>query len=70
MSKLTINNKTYPATLRLYDEDKLIHKSDIGSFKDTCKDVIDDLEMDIFEKTYLNKAIYLFQALELEIEDK
>ncbi len=69
MARLLIDNYCYPATMKIYEGDSLKFSTNIDDFNKTTDEVMNSLDIGVFEQIYLAKAIYLFKPNKIEVKD-
>ena len=66
--RVEINQLSYPATMALYDGDKLIGRKNIDCPLTAFSEVQDSVHSDVFEKTRMMRAIHLFEPEKITIK--
>ena len=70
MERLILNNKLFPPELKLFHGRDLKTKMKIDNFKITCDSVVDELEINIFQKIFIKRAVNLFEGEIVEFKEQ
>jgi len=69
MERLILNNKLFPPELNLFNGNDLKKRMIIKCFRTTYIEVIDSLEINVFEKIFIKRAVNLFKGDIVEFKE-